>query len=181
MTETRVAYRYAKALIDSAADTTALETLRADLDKLAAELKQSHELRVFFHSPVIGRAKKTSLIHLLFDGKLSPAMMQFLVFLCVKRREGIFMNIADEFLQLYDEKLGNVRPSISSAVELSDGQKQKLTAQLSAQLKKKVFPVYSVNPALRGGLVVQIDDTIIDGSVAHQLEMLRSQLNARRN
>ena len=181
MTETRVAYRYARALIDSAVDHSALETLRADLERLTEELNQSRELRVFFRSPVIGREKKITLLRTLFEKKLSPAMMQFLVFLCEKRRESLIKYLVAEFMALYDERMGNVRPAITTAVELNGTQKQRLVEQLTLRLKKKIFPVYAVNPALRGGIVVQIGDTIIDGSVAHQLNMLREQLQAHRN
>jgi len=181
MSERRVAYRYALALVESAENTAELDSFRVDLLKLDETLRKSHDLRVFFLSPVVNKAKKKTVVQSLFDGKLSGKMLKFLLFLCDKKREGTLPYLISEFKTLYDSQMGIVRASVASAVELSEDQKKVLAEGLTARTKKQVIPEYTVNPAIRAGFIVQIGDTIIDGSVRHQLEMLTKNLNANVN
>ncbi len=62
---------------------------------------------------------------------------------------------------------------VRSAVELTDDQKTRLAASLKAATGKDVDIVVVVDPSVLGGIVTQIGDTVIDGSVRHRLAQLR--------
>jgi F-type H+-transporting ATPase subunit delta len=62
---------------------------------------------------------------------------------------------------------------VRSAVELSDDQKSRLAAALAASTGKQVEVVVEVDPSVLGGIVTQIGDTVIDGSVRQRLSQLR--------
>jgi len=74
------------------------------------------------------------------------------------------------------QRQGVAEAEISSAVELSAAQKKELAATLSRLTGKKIEPTYSLNPALLGGAVVRIGDTIYDGSLRSRLNEMRARL-----
>ena len=67
---------------------------------------------------------------------------------------------------------------VSSAVPLTDKQKASLVQNLAGVTGKKIQANYALDPALLGGAVVRIGDTIYDGSVRSQLNRLRERLTA---
>ena len=62
---------------------------------------------------------------------------------------------------------------VRSAVALSDDQKSRLAAALAKSTGKQVEVVVEVDPSVLGGIVTQIGDTVIDGSVRQRLSQLR--------
>ena len=60
-----------------------------------------------------------------------------------------------------------------SAVNLSDDQRQRLAAALGKATGKEVEVKVIVDPRVMGGIVTQIGDIVIDGTVRHRLEQLR--------
>ena len=84
--------------------------------------------------------------------------------------------IAEEYSLLADEAAGRVRVTATTAVDLTDPQKQSLGRNLSAGLGKEVRLTARVDPAILGGLVVQTGDRVIDASLATRLQQLRRRL-----
>jgi F-type H+-transporting ATPase subunit delta len=60
-----------------------------------------------------------------------------------------------------------------TAVNLTDDQRQRLAAALSKATGKDVEVKVIVDPRVMGGIVAQIGDSVIDGTVRHRLEQLR--------
>jgi len=63
---------------------------------------------------------------------------------------------------------------VRSVIELSDDQKQRLAAALEAKTGKRVELKVIIDPTLLGGLVAQVGDTVIDGSVKSRLQQLKT-------
>ena len=85
------------------------------------------------------------------------------------------MNIIEAFFSLQDEELGIVNVNVKSATELSAQQTAQLQKQFEAYSKKKVHINSSLNSELIGGFIARIGDTMFDGSVKRQLELLRKR------
>jgi F-type H+-transporting ATPase subunit delta len=73
-----------------------------------------------------------------------------------------------------------VHAQVTLALAPSDADRASLAAQLSRVLGKTVVPHVTVNPAILGGVVVKVGDTVMDGSVRRRLGRLRAQLVAAR-
>ena len=75
-----------------------------------------------------------------------------------------------------DEAAGRVHAQVTLAREANDADRAALATQLSSRLGKTVVPHVSVNPAILGGIIVRVGDTVMDGSVRKRLATLRSRL-----
>jgi F-type H+-transporting ATPase subunit delta len=86
--------------------------------------------------------------------------------------------IGDEFQRLSDEAAGRVRATVTTAVELTAADRDRIRLQLAQQMKKDVRLTAVVDPRILGGLRLQIGDHVIDASVATRLQQLRRRLAA---
>jgi F-type H+-transporting ATPase subunit delta len=71
--------------------------------------------------------------------------------------------------------LGIVNVHVLAAAELSEQQTAQLEQRFEAYSKKKVRIDVSLDPKLIGGFIARIGDTVFDGSVKRQLELLRKR------
>jgi F-type H+-transporting ATPase subunit delta len=84
--------------------------------------------------------------------------------------------ILDEYEQLADEAAGRVRATVTTAIELSAEDRERIGSRLSKQLGKEVRITAAVDRRIVGGLKLQYGDHLIDVSVATRLQQLRRRL-----
>jgi F-type H+-transporting ATPase subunit delta len=172
MTHTRVARRYAAALMAAAEQVKAADAVTQDLQMIAATLRDSRELRLLVTSPIIRTAKKAGAFKALFATRVNPHTMSFLDLLIAKQREGILAETIVQYMKLRDIQMGIVTIHVVAAVELTTKQQEALRGQMERFTGKKVRLELSVDPGIKGGIVVRVGDTVLDASVKHQLEIL---------
>jgi F-type H+-transporting ATPase subunit delta len=68
------------------------------------------------------------------------------------------------------------RPGRRIAAERLDAQVERLAHVLSRATGKQIEVKVVVDPAVMGGLVATVGDTVIDGTVRHRLEQLKETL-----
>lgn len=178
MSEHRVAYRYALALLGVAEEAKALDQVSQDLASLELLLKESRDFDVFLKSPVVSREKKLRVLKELFDGKLGTTVTNFLQTITTKGREGILPEIVAQFHRLRDERMGILNVTARTVVPFKPEQERLLVSQLEVATKKKIRISYVIDPSLRGGFTVQHEDTVWDASVQRQLDRLRERFVA---
>ena len=172
-----LAQRYAAALADVALEQDAAAPIRKNLDEFCAALEGSPDLGNFLISPAVSRENKQGVI-----GKIAARIgagkvfRNFLLVVSDNRRTGLLPEIASAFHSVLLERMGVAEAQVTSAAELTAGQKKQLNAALERLTGKKVEARYSLAPALMGGAVVRIGSTVYDGSVREQLDRLRSRL-----
>ena len=177
MSQSRVATRYATALFNEAQQTGILETIIGDVRGLRTMLTDSRDFAVFVASPVIKTDKKAATLKALAEkAALAPLMKNFLSLLVEKSRVAELANILDSFEKLYNNAGGIVPVEVSSAIELDATQKENLLKKLQVQTGKKPQATYTINPTLIGGFTAQVGDSMMDGSIKHQLTLLKKRL-----
>ncbi len=175
MKTSRAARRYAMALMAVAEEQKMVDRIAADLELIDATLRGSRELRLLVESPVVAPAKKKGALRAVFGERVTAVTITFLDLLVSKERERILPDIAADFGRLRDEKEGIVSVEVTSAVQLGLPQEQKLREKLEQFTGKKIRIRVTLDTALKGGLRVQIGDTVLDASIRRQLEMLRAK------
>ncbi len=171
----RVARRYARALMAVAEERKVLDRTAADLEIISTLVRGSRELRLFLARPIVSEDKKRAVLRELFGPSLGLLTMEFIDLLVAKKRESELLGIIEQFGEIRDEKLGIVNVDVISAVELSTPQEQELARRLEQQTRKRVRVRFTLDKAVRGGLLVRIGDTVLDASLRHQLDLLRER------
>lgn len=172
---TRVAQRYAIAMYESARELNELEQVIIDARAINHALDSSRELLLFFKSPIVSEERKEKTIAEIFQDKINEFTLRMLLFLVRQRREDILKEILNAFFIIQRKREGIQLASVQSAIELTDSEKSKLYSVLRDMTKKQIELGFTLNPSIRGGVIVRLDDTVYDGSITNQLRQLRKR------
>jgi F-type H+-transporting ATPase subunit delta len=175
MKNVRVARRYAMALMKAVEDQKNLEGTAKDLLSVAETLGASRPLRLLLASPVIPSEKKLNVVTKIFGSHVSAETMGFIMLLIAKHRESLLAAVIEQFGVLHDRKLGVMNVDVRSSVEVTPPQRNELKAQLERFTRKDVRVRFTVDTSIKGGLVVKVGDTVVDASLARQLQLLRER------
>ena len=175
MADTRAAYRYALAVIGLSEELKQFDNVSRDFEFLSGLIQQSREFFLFLKSPVVNKERKKVVITEIMKGRVSELTSQFLRLLVSKGRETIIPEIIEQYNKLRDEKMRVLKASVRSVQPLSPEQEKRLVEQLNSVTKKNARLQFVKDENIIGGFVVQYDDTVWDGSVRHQLELLRQK------
>jgi F-type H+-transporting ATPase subunit delta len=176
MSVTRVAYRYAQALLDLSNEKNLVEKVNADMVQLASVCKESKEFQNLLTSPIIDSAKKSHIFNQIFESKLEKMSVDFMQLILKNSREALMPAIANSFLKLYKKSKNIIDVTVISAVKLDDNTRLSLEAKIKANFEGSIELTEKIDPALIGGFIVRIDDQQIDASIASQLTNLKNIL-----
>lgn len=171
-----VASRYAKALLDLAIEKGQLEAVYNDMLQLKDVCENSREFITFLNSPIIKSDKKITAIKAVFDGKISAITSGFLTIVASKRRESVFPEMANEFIEQYRAHKNVLTAVITSAKGLDAATKKQALDLVKAQLNGEVELVEKVDANIIGGFVLRVGDKQLDKSVSRQLSNLKKEL-----
>jgi F-type H+-transporting ATPase subunit delta len=172
-----LARRYAKALLEIGVSTNTFDTNGKELDRAADTLRSSPELRVALENPVFSLEKRKLIMDELSRRlALSKMVRNFIMLLLDKGRISSLPDIARAHRALVDEHAGRVRATVTSARPLDPMLETRLKTALERASGKTVIFEKREDPAIMGGLVTQLGDTVYDGSVRTQLQQLREEL-----
>jgi F-type H+-transporting ATPase subunit delta len=172
----RVAAIYAKALVGAAEKSGTLDSVVAELASVASVLAAYPEFESVLGSALVTHEEKVQVLERTFGKKVSPQVLDFLKVLSHRGRLEVTRAVNAQVQQLYDEKRGRVRVEVLTAKPLDDGQSRTLEASLRRILGGDPQMRPSVDPAIIGGVVLRVGDTVYDGSVARQLDQVREQM-----
>jgi F-type H+-transporting ATPase subunit delta len=170
---------YAGALFEAARERGELEEVLSDLEEFVAALHQSEELRLFFYGGQVPERQKRRAIDGLTEGMKTQAT-NFLKVLVDNGREEILEEVLGRYEQLVKEHLGRIEVGVTTAVELSHDQVDRVRVRLGRVLEgREVILETSVDPALIGGAVFRFGGRMMDGSIRGRLESLREEMLER--
>jgi F-type H+-transporting ATPase subunit delta len=180
MKNTRVARRYAMALMTAAEQHKNVDGTAKDLELIGKTLRDSREFRLFVASPIVSRGKKRAVFNEVVGQRVGQETIRFVNLLISKSREAILLDLIEQFKELHDEKLGIVNVEVRTVVDLGYAQEKDLRVQLERITGKKARLQFVIDKTIKGGLIVRIGDRVFDASVSHQLERMREQFIAAR-
>jgi F-type H+-transporting ATPase subunit delta len=164
---------YARALMQVAEAESGNGTLESEMSQIAAAIDSSEELRTALADQSLPAARRMQVAEDLLAGHASRVNTALVAMIIGAGRAGDLGRIAHRVLELGAEQRGHVLAEVRSAVPLDAGQQQRLTAALSSATGRDIELNVVIDPSVMGGLVTQIGDQIIDGSVRSRLSQLR--------
>jgi F-type H+-transporting ATPase subunit delta len=168
------AIRYAEAIFQLARDANTYDDWLRELGEVSLLLADPQAVRVLA-SPAIPRDRKAAILEQALPG-LSPSVRRFLGLLLRRERLPLVPQVLERLGDLIDQVRGLERVRVTTAVPLEPAERALVAARLAARTGRRVQLEETVDPNLIGGLVAQIGDQIIDGSVRGRLERLRRAL-----
>jgi F-type H+-transporting ATPase subunit delta len=174
-----LAARYATALFELASERNELDGVAGDLTRLKAIIAESSDLRQALRNPILSRAEQgQALAAVLAKAGASATTQNFVGVIARNRRAFALSAIIDAFLADLARRAGAATAEVTVARALNAEQSAALEATIKQTLGPKVTINLSIDPALLGGMVVQIGSRMIDNSLRTKFDKLQLALKA---
>ena len=167
---------YAEALFAVVKAEGELDRVEDELYRFGKVLDSNHELKQALSDRSIDRTQRTKILDELLADKVSQHTLALLSMVVEQGRGKQLPEIVTQLSSLAAEARDAVVAEVRSAVPLDDKQQQELAAALSKATKKKVEVKVIVDPSVLGGVVAQVGDTVIDGTIKHRLDQMKEQV-----
>ena len=169
---------YAEAFLQVANEMQQTEEIVLQVKELIKLIGESPELEKALSSPVLEKESKKNILIQLFSEKINHSLLNLLKLLADRQRIGILVPILERFLEIYRENSNIALATVTSAVELSDEQKDLITQKIiSIAGTEKLELVTKTDPSLIGGFVASVGSKVIDASIASQIRKLGLSLS----
>lgn len=173
----RLALRYARALMETAQAENAVEQVSDDIGHISDLFEQSPELYRLIErvaripellEPVINALKSS----------VSPCetTVRFMSLLAARKRLSILYDIAVVFTDLLLQKKGILQVTVTSSRKLQNDETKSIGNRLKSIIPSPITIEWVVDPAILGGLRIQIGSEVYDGSLEARIQQLRNQL-----
>ena len=174
---TDIAKEYGTALFMLACEENEKKSYAQALKTVKETFLEYPQYTELLSSPSISLKERIGVIEKTFSGVVPEHVLSYLKLLCEKGRMQCFLESVDEYNALLDASEHVANAKITSAVELTDAEKEKLINKLELTEKCKVCAEYFVDATLLGGLIVEVDGRIMDGSLRHRLQEVKEVMN----
>lgn len=177
MSHETVARRYARAVFEIGKEERSLQDLSKSMAAFADMFTESDLLRQVLMDPLVPEAARENILSDVGDKIGAARSALSAVRLLVKnRRLSALPEIARQLAQMVDEDTRMVRATVTSAAPLAAAYVSRLRAELEKATGGQVVLTTKEDPSLISGVVVQIGDRVIDGSVRAKLQGFRDTL-----
>ncbi len=167
---------YGEALFEAAEDLGVIDAIYDEFSSLVDVLKDEVKLKVLLETPRISTAEKIELIDKVFKGKYSDILVNFLKVITEKRRIPYIFDIYESFKKIYIAYNDIMVANVVSAQKLSDEQINNLVVKLEELSDKKVEIYNIVDESVIGGMRIEADGRIIDGTISSKLSVMKDSL-----
>ena len=153
----RVSSIYGNALFELAAEENKMDALLSEVQTLQQILLENADLLSLLNHPEVSKIEKLDLLKNIFSGRASDEVLGFLSIIVEKDRQKDIPKIFEFFVDKAKEYKGIGKVKVVSATELEVD--------------------YQIDPALLGGLIIRIEDRVLDSSLKTQIEKLSKGLS----
>lgn len=174
---TSLARPYARAAFESARESNQLDAWSESLNLLSVVTGDA-DMAAALNHPGLSEQQKIDLITGVCDGKLPEAVQNFVRIMAENRRLALLPAIAELFAGYRHDHERVVDVTVTTAYELTDDQKEKLTQALTRKLERKVILDIESDRSIIGGVVIKAGDTVIDASLRGRLGKLATAMGA---
>jgi F-type H+-transporting ATPase subunit delta len=171
---------YARSLLELANEQNQATEIGVELSQIRELLVQSPEFGSILANPSVSDEARLPILQRAFEGRVHPLMWKFLRVLSVKGRLSELQYIEDAYSDMLDEQFGKVEVDVTVAQRLDDGQLEHVRRSVSEALKRDAVVHQYVDESIIGGLILRVQDKLIDTSVRGQLASIKQKMIAAR-
>ncbi len=177
-----MAGRYATALFELARDEKTVDAVKDDLDRFAAMLAESEDLRRLVRSPVFGAEEQSKALAAVLERAVIKGLTaNFLLLVAANRRLFAVGNMIRGFRTLVAKHKGEVTAEVTVAEKLSDAHLEALKSALKSVTGGKAVDLnVKVDPAIIGGLTVKLGSRMVDSSIRTKLNSIKNAMKEAR-
>ncbi len=170
-----IARRYATAIFDLALKQNTLDRTLADIQEIA-RLFEIRKLAYLLREPKIAAQRKETALRQSLTGKVLPTSLNLALLIVQRHLIDFTPNIAKELAQLILDYKNEAIAKVTTATPMDEAQNTLVQQALQRQTGKKIIMQTVIDPAILGGVIAQVGDHVIDGSVRYRLSALQQQL-----
>ena len=172
-----VSKTYGEALFTIAMEADKGSLYLEEVEGIREILKQNPDFDKMMLHPAIPKQEKLAMVEQAFAGRASDEITGFLKIVVQKERYPALQDIFQYFIDKVKEaqKIGIAH--VTTAMELSDRQKEQVQARLLETTDYLAMEMhYQVDPQIIGGMIIRIGDRVVDSSIRSKLNDLTRQL-----
>ncbi len=167
---------YASALFEIAKAEGTLDEVEDELFRFARALEANDELRNTLTDEMVPPARRQAIVEDLLGTKASPTTVNLVSFIIGSGRGRDLPAIVNRLVERAAAEKDRAVAEVRTAVPLTEDQQTRLAAALANATGRQVELKVVVDPSVLGGIVAQVGDTVIDGTVRAGLDQLRTLL-----
>ena len=172
-----VSRRYARALLSLGKEDGKYLQYGEELNAFSELLKRETQARYVLQSPMYDFTSRNTLLKAILEKTgFSQTINNFIQLLLTKGRIRYLDDISVFYAQMTDELSNIKRAMVTTAVQLSEDIIQRIQAALKEVVQKEVVVTVNQDPSIIGGIVAQVGDLTLDGSLRTQLKSLKESL-----
>ena len=164
---------YARAILAVASAESNGAQIEDEIYRFSQVLQSSEELKSTLSDASIPSARRQQIVEDLLDGQATRTTVALVSMIVAAGMGSDIKAIADRVIGLGAESRDKAVAEVYSVVDLSSDQQQRLAAALKSATGKDVEMKIIIDESVMGGLLVQIEDEVIDGTVRTRLKQLR--------
>ena len=175
---TTTSREYAEALFELAAQAGVTKETSEGLETVVSALLQTPEYRALLASPAIGKAQRIAALDEAFRGKIPEVLLAVLRMMISRGHISAINGLARDYEEMARGYRGESVAVVTSAVPLREAEAVTLRSKLEKKLGKTIILQLREDPALIGGIRVEVDGRVIDGSIRNKLDEIKEVMNA---
>jgi F-type H+-transporting ATPase subunit delta len=167
---------YATSLLELAEEQNQTAPIGEELNQIGEILEQNPTFGLYLADPSISQESRAGVLKQIFDGKVAPLLWNFLGVLNLKNRLSLLSQIITAYDDLLDEKYGKIEVDVTTAHKLSPDELEEVRQRVSSALKKDAVIHQYVDESIIGGMLLRVQDQLIDASVKSQLKSIKRKM-----
>lgn len=172
-----VAEVYAQALFDVAMELDQLDPIHEAYTQVSEMLIANPELMSLLKSPRLEKDSKKDILKTIFGQSVQAELLNLFMVLVDKRRTSEILNIYDAFLVKWRAHYKIEKAIVRTVEPLTDAQKVALAEKLGQVTGLTISVENVLDASVIGGMLIQIGDQVLDGSLRRKMGSLKEALS----
>lgn len=173
----QVSSTYGDALFELAVEENQVEELLEEVQAVRVALQDNDELLKLMNHPKIVKEEKVKLMENIFKDRVRNDLVGILTLMVKNDRQNDLIHVLEYVIGRIKEYKNIGIAYVTSAVSLTETQRQHVEQRLLETTKYETMEMnYNVDNTIIGGLIIRIQDHVVDSSIRRQLEAMSKTL-----